>query len=571
MRAELARLAGRNRIPTVSFLGAGVYRHLVPAVVGEVIGRPEFATAYTPYQPEVSQGTLQSIYEFQSLVCELTGMEVATASHYDGATATAEAALMACRLTRRDRVAVSAGVSPDYRRVLETYCSGPGIEVVTVPIDLSEGGSGTTDPDAVAALGDEVACVVAAQPNFYGQLEPMRELADAAHAGGAQLVAVVEPTSLAILEEPGSYGADIVAAEGQPLGIPASFGGPFVGLMAARMASVRQMPGRLVGATRDAEGRRGYVLTLQAREQHIRREKAASNICTNQALMALAATAYLCAVGPEGLREVAERSMLQARHLAGGARGRWPCRATVRRLVLRRGDDAPARGGTPTRRARGAGHRGRPSPGPRRAGAGRHPDPRRDGADDRRRHRGARHRARGDAVSAVEVGSQRRIRTRSGVFRRRRAATSSPWSSRSSSSGRDPDGGRCASRPSARRRGICAAGQPELPASVLRERAPRLPEVSELELLRHFNRLAHLNQAIDMNFYPLGSCTMKYNPKVNEWAARLPGLRRIASVRPAGPGAGQPRADVAPRPSCSSASAASTRSACSRPPAPTAS
>ena len=174
VRAELARLAGRNRIPEVSFLGAGVYRHLVPSVVGEVIGRPEFATAYTPYQPEVSQGTLQSIYEFQSLICELTGMEVATASHYDGATATAEAALMACRLTRRSRVAVSAGVNPDYRRVLETYCSGPGIEVVTVPIDLAEGGTGTTDPaSAAAALGDDVACLVVAQPNFYGQLEPM--------------------------------------------------------------------------------------------------------------------------------------------------------------------------------------------------------------------------------------------------------------------------------------------------------------------------------------------------------------------------------------------------------------
>ncbi len=316
VRTELARIAGRNRIPIISFLGAGVYRHLVPAVVGEVIGRPEFATAYTPYQPEVSQGTLQSIYEFQSLVCELTDMEVATASHYDGATATAEAALMACRLTRRERVAVSAGVSPDYRRVLETYCSGPGIEVVTIPIDLAAGGSGATDPAAIAELGAGVACVVAAQPNFYGQLEPMRELADAAHAVGAQLVAVVEPTSLALVEPPGAYGADIVAAEGQPLGIPASFGGPYVGLMAARMASVRQMPGRLVGGTRDGEGRRGYVLTLQAREQHIRREKAASNICTNQALMALAATAYLCAVGPEGLREVAERSMLQARHLA---------------------------------------------------------------------------------------------------------------------------------------------------------------------------------------------------------------------------------------------------------------
>jgi glycine dehydrogenase subunit 1 len=317
VRAELARLAGRNRIPEVSFLGAGVYRHLIPSVVGEVIGRPEFATAYTPYQPEVSQGTLQSIYEFQSLICELTGMEVATASHYDGATATAEAALMACRLTRRSRVAVSAGVNPDYRRVLETYCSGPGIEVVTVPIDLAEGGSGTTSPEAVAeALGDDVACLVAAQPNFYGQIEPMRELADVTHDAGAQLVAVVDPTSLAILEPPGSYGADLVAAEGQPLGIPANFGGPYVGLMAARMASVRQMPGRLVGATRDGSGRKGYVLTLQAREQHIRREKAASNICTNQALMALAATAYLSSVGPRGLREVAELSMTQARHLA---------------------------------------------------------------------------------------------------------------------------------------------------------------------------------------------------------------------------------------------------------------
>jgi glycine dehydrogenase subunit 1 len=317
VRAELARLAGRNRIPEVSFLGAGVYRHLVPAVVSEVIGRPEFATAYTPYQPEVSQGTLQSIYEFQSLICELTGMEVATASHYDGATATAEAALMACRLTRRSTIAVSAGVNPDYRRVLETYASGPGIEVVVVPIDLAEGGTGTTDPAAAAeALGEDVACLVAAQPNFYGQIEPMRELADASHAAGAQLVAVVEPTSLALLDAPGDYGADLVAAEGQPLGIPASFGGPYVGLMAARMASVRQMPGRLVGATRDAEGRRGYVLTLQAREQHIRREKAASNICTNQALMALAATAYLSAVGPAGLREVAELSTTQARHLA---------------------------------------------------------------------------------------------------------------------------------------------------------------------------------------------------------------------------------------------------------------
>ena len=315
VRRELTRLAGRNRIAEVSFLGAGAYRHLVPAAVMEVIGRSEFATAYTPYQPEVSQGTLQSIYEFQTLVCELTGMEVASASHYDGATATAEAALMACRLTHRDKVAVSSAVNPQVRLVLETYCSGPGIGVVEVDADLAERGSGLTPVDAAEALLDEgVACLVVQQPNFFGGIEPMAALAEAAHRHGAQFVAVVEPTSLAILEAPGLYGADIVAAEGQPLGIPISFGGPYVGLMAARMESVRQMPGRLVGATRDAAGRRGYVLTLQAREQHIRREKAASNICTNQALCALAATAYLSAVGPEGLHEVAELSMLQTRH-----------------------------------------------------------------------------------------------------------------------------------------------------------------------------------------------------------------------------------------------------------------
>jgi glycine dehydrogenase subunit 1 len=316
VRAELSRLAGRNRVPRVSFLGAGAYRHLVPSVVMEVIGRSEFATSYTPYQPEVSQGTLQSIYEFQSLICELTGMEVASASHYDGATATAEAALMACRLTRRDRIAISTAVAPQVRAVLATYCSGPGIEIVEVPADLAEGGSGLTTVDSAASvLDDGVACLVAQQPNFFGGLEPMRELGEAAHAVGAQLVAVVEPTSLAVLAAPGDYGADVVAAEGQPLGIPLSYGGPYVGLMAAPMASVRQMPGRLVGATRDAQGRKGYVLTLQAREQHIRREKAASNICTNQALCALAATAYLTAVGPQGLREVAELSAVRARHV----------------------------------------------------------------------------------------------------------------------------------------------------------------------------------------------------------------------------------------------------------------
>jgi glycine dehydrogenase subunit 1 len=317
VRAELSRLAGRNRIPRVSFLGAGVYRHLVPSVVSEVIGRSEFSTAYTPYQPEVSQGTLQSIYEFQSLICELTGMEVATASHYDGATATAEAALMACRLTHRNRVAVSTAVNPQVRQVLATYLAGPGVELVEVAADLGEDGTGLTSGEAAAQiLDDSCACLIVQQPNMFGGVEPMPELVAATHAVGAQMVAVVEPTSLALLAAPGAQGVDIVTAEGQPLGIPPSYGGPYVGLMAARMESVRQMPGRLVGATRDGQGRKGYVLTLQAREQHIRREKAASNICTNQALCALAATAYLSAVGPDGLREVADLSVTQARHTA---------------------------------------------------------------------------------------------------------------------------------------------------------------------------------------------------------------------------------------------------------------
>jgi glycine dehydrogenase subunit 1 len=224
---------------------------------------------------------------------------------------------MACRLTRRHRVAVSTAVNPQVRRVLATYCAGPGIDIVEVAADTSEGGTGLTATETVAAaLTVDFACLIAQQPNMFGGIEPMAELADAAHAAGALMVAVVEPTSLALLEAPGSYGADIVAAEGQPLGIPPSYGGPYVGLMAARMESVRQMPGRLVGATRDGQGRKGYVLTLQAREQHIRREKAASNICTNQALCALAAATFLSAVGPEGLRELADLSATQARHVA---------------------------------------------------------------------------------------------------------------------------------------------------------------------------------------------------------------------------------------------------------------
>ncbi len=314
--AELERLAGRNRTELASFLGAGAYRHWTPPLVDQILLRGEWYTAYTPYQPEVSQGTLQSIYEFQSLIAELTGLDVVSASHYDGAAATAEAALMACRATGRDRILVSRAVHPQYRETLRTYATGAGIVVEEIPI-VSEGpGAGTTDraalARALAASDRPPAGLLAAQPNFFGLLEPMAELGSAIHGAGGLFVAVVEPVSLAVLQPPGAYGADIAAGEGQPLGIPLSYGGPYLGLLACTAPLVRQIPGRLVGQTTDLDGRRAFVMTLRAREQDIRRERAASNICTNQALLALAAALYLATLGPHGLRDVAAGSAARA-------------------------------------------------------------------------------------------------------------------------------------------------------------------------------------------------------------------------------------------------------------------
>jgi glycine dehydrogenase subunit 1 len=315
---RLRRLAARNRVDLVSFAGGGAYRHYSPPVVDQILQRGEWYTAYTPYQPEVSQGTLQSIYEYQSLIAELMGLDVVSASHYDGAAATAEAALMACRVTGRGRILVSRGVHPHYRAAIRTYFTGAGLDVEEVPLLADGPEGGTTDRgalEAALARGGPVAGVVAAQPNFLGLLEPMAEIGRLAHGAGALFVAVVEPVSLAVLAPPGAYGADIAAGEGQPLGIPLQYGGPYLGLLACRQELVRQIPGRLIGMTRDLEGRRGFVMTLQAREQHIRREKAASNICTNQGLMALAAAIYLAAMGPHGLRDVAALGAARAAQL----------------------------------------------------------------------------------------------------------------------------------------------------------------------------------------------------------------------------------------------------------------
>jgi glycine dehydrogenase subunit 1 len=302
------------------FLGAGAYRHFVPAVVEHILGRGEFYTAYTPYQPEVSQGTLTAIYEYQSLVCQLTGMEVANASMYDGSTALAEAALMAARITHRDKLVVSGAVHPEYRAVVKTYTQGIGLPL-TLALSQRERGrgrrSGQTDLDEVKRLVDaDTAAVLVQYPNFFGCLEELGDLADIAHQVGALLVVSVDPIGLGLLKSPGEFGADIVTGEGQALGTSLNFGGPYLGLFATRMQYVRQMPGRVIGRTTDSQGRRGFVMTLQAREQHIRREKATSNICTNEALVALAATVYLAAMGKGGLKRAAELCYHRAHYAA---------------------------------------------------------------------------------------------------------------------------------------------------------------------------------------------------------------------------------------------------------------
>lgn len=304
--SEAEELAARNATGMPVFLGAGAYDRIVPAAIGAIVSRGEFLSSYTPYQPEVSQGTLAATFEFQSVVCELTGMEVANASVYDGASACAEAALMTARLTKRDpKVALSANLNPRYREVIETY----GVETVDLPFR-----EGTTD---FSELPEDLSCVFVQSPGFFGTVEDVGAAAEAAHGVGALCVAVCDPIALAVLEPPGGLGVDVAVGETQPLGMPLGFGGPYAGYMATRERFVRQLPGRIVGETVDREGRVAYVLTLRAREQDIRRARATSNICTNQALSALTATVYASLMGPEGLREVAELSISKAHYLTG--------------------------------------------------------------------------------------------------------------------------------------------------------------------------------------------------------------------------------------------------------------
>jgi glycine dehydrogenase subunit 1 len=315
LESHLRELAAKNDDARgkVCFIGGGSYDHFVPAAVDAVASRSEFYTAYTPYQAEASQGSLQAFFEYQTLICQLTGMDVSNASLYEGGTAVSEAVFMAMRVTNRHRKIVMLGsVHPEYREVCRTYLRQVDCELVVVPCP-----DGTADPgDVRKALDDQTACLVVQHPNFFGCLEEARELTDLAHGVGALAVVSFDPISLGLLARPGEYGADIAVAEGQPLGIPLQYGGPYLGIMACKNEFVRKMPGRLIGETIDRAGKRCFVLNLQAREQHIRREKATSNICTNQGLLALRATVYLALLGKAGLREVAELCTRKAHYAA---------------------------------------------------------------------------------------------------------------------------------------------------------------------------------------------------------------------------------------------------------------
>lgn len=311
---ELSRaigaMAAKNTVFPSIFRGAGAYHRYIPALVGAVLAKEPFITAYTPYQAEISQGVLQSIFEYQTMVCELTGMDASNASLYDGASAAAEAVLM-CAERKRMRAVVSGAANPQFIETIRTYAHSRG-----VPVEVVAPRDGATDAKAfAAALGDDAACAFFQQPNYIGVLEDARALVEAAHAAGAKAIMGVEPTSLGLLQTPGEVGADICIAEGQPLGLPLSFGGPYLGIIACTDALKRKLPGRIVGQTTDNQGRRAFVLTLQAREQHIRREKASSNVCSNEALCALAAGAYLASMGPGGLEQVARLSLSKAHYL----------------------------------------------------------------------------------------------------------------------------------------------------------------------------------------------------------------------------------------------------------------
>jgi glycine dehydrogenase subunit 1 len=340
LQRHLEDLADRNVVDEVCFLGAGIYDHHVPAVVDAVLQRGELLTAYTPYQPEMSQGVLQAVFEYQTAICELTGMDVSNASGYDGTTVAADACFVAKHVTGRSKIVITEATNPQVRQVVKTYAPGFGLEVVEVPHD-----GGVTDPQRLRDAADDAAAVIFQTPNFFGCLEAAPDLAAAANDAGAMAIAHVDPVSLGVLEAPGNYGCAMAIGEGQPAGNPMCYGGPHYGFLAARQEFIRRLPGRIVGETVDAAGERGYVLTLQTREQHIRREKATSNITTNQTLLALGGLVHLSLLGPQGLRELGETCMALAgyakeRLVAAGLELVFPERATFKEFAVHTGRNA---------------------------------------------------------------------------------------------------------------------------------------------------------------------------------------------------------------------------------------
>jgi glycine dehydrogenase subunit 1 len=351
LQRHMEDLARKNVVDEVCFLGAGIYDHYVPAVVDAVLQRGEFLTAYTPYQPEMSQGVLQAIFEYQTAICELTGMDVSNASGYDGSTVAADACFVAKHATGRSKIVVTEATNPQVRQVIKTYAPGFGLEIVEVPHE-----GGITDPDRVREAAVDAAAVIFQQPNFFGNLENGPELAAAANSVGAMPIAHVDLVSLGVLEAPGEYGCAMAIGEGQSAGNSMSYGGPHYGFLASRNNYIRRLPGRIVGETVDAAGERGYVLTLQTREQHIRREKATSNITTNQTLLALAGLVHLSLLGPQGLRELGETCMALAAYAKdrladAGLEAVFPDKATFKEFAVRTG--RPAREALAAARAQG--------------------------------------------------------------------------------------------------------------------------------------------------------------------------------------------------------------------------
>ena len=532
LSAHLGELAARNVDTTreLSFLGAGIYDHYVPAVVDAVLQRGEFLTAYTPYQPEMSQGVLQAIFEYQTAICELTGMDVSNASGYDGTTVAADACYIAKHATGQDE---------DRRHRGDEPAGAPGREDVRARLRArGRRGAAPRRHDrpgrACAQAAEGAAAVIFQQPNFFGCLEPAPELAAAANDAEALSIAHVDPLSLGVLEAPGRYGCAIALGEGQAAGNFPAFGGPHYGFLAARQDFIRRMPGRIVGETVDAAGERGYVLTLQTREQHIRREKATSNITTNQTLLALGGLVYLTWLGPQGLRELGETCLSLSAYAKQQLRERpgsscvFPDRATFKEFAVRVGRNA--REVVAAARERGV-----------------HP-----GYALGRDYEGM------DDVLLVAVTEKR---TPAEIDRLAEVLAEVTRD--------EADLREVAGRAAARRRSRTtrACRRAEIPEELRRSEPPRLPEVPEFELIRHFTELSTRNFGIDNGFYPLGSCTMKYNPRINERLVALPGLREPPSAAGRGRRAGRARARVAAAGDPRRGDGPRTPCRCSRPPA----